>query len=923
MAGSPGYTHGSPPPMVFPPIPERAIPHLKPLYVNAHICGKPINKVFIDNGAVFNVMPLKTLRKLGKEIGDLSPVDIEMTSFTGQPTKPEGMIVAFIEVGPKVISTEGDQVFRMDANTNPFGSIEVVEKSVPKMVRVSGLLSKNQQEQMVTLIRVHMECMAWDYSEMPGLAHDLIEHRLLIKKGFRPYKQPPIRVSPELLPQIKEEIEKLLKVGFIQPCRYAEWLANIVLDEYVMPIANMLIDSAAGHQILSLIDGYAGYNQISLAEEDIPKTAFRCLGALGIYEWTVMPFGLKNAEATYQWAMNTIFHDLIGQSMEVYIDDVIIKSKDFDTHLADLKNVFLRMKQYNLKMNPTKCAFGVSAGNFLGFLVHEKGIEVDANKTKAVLTVQPPRSVKEVQSLLGKVNYLRRFISNAAGKLKPITKLLKNKATDFSWGPEQQEALTKPPVLVPPRGDQPIRLFVANSFDVMSSLLPQEWEDDKERAINYLSKTLAGPELNYTMPEKMCFSLVFACTRLEHYILPRETEVVSKVDMIRLIMHKPTMQGRLMKWAIKLAPFALQHRPIKAVKGQVVAKLLAEFSNNEPVENKMVPYIGSSPWKMFFDGSRSKGKSVAGVILEGPGARKISLQLQMEKMTHNSAEYESFILGLEALVAKGAQTVMICGDSQPVINQVLKRYACNYPHLRQYRDLVYHLLYRIAEVLIEHVPRTENRQADNLAQNACQQIIGNVDTNNDWRTEIMIYLESPNSVTPVSIRLKALRFQLIEGVLYKRTFEGVLLRCLGPEESIKVIEEVNGGICEAHRAGLNMRWAIHCMGFYWPKIFDDCIRFGKGCRECQRHGPLNHLPTVHDVTIMTELDPIIIPHGPITRSRARKFQLAITKCAKLQMDATAELYNDDQNKPCILLEIGSQVPRTIRPGAPYKALDLP
>ncbi|XP_051141733.1 uncharacterized protein LOC127258782 [Andrographis paniculata] len=568
-------------------------------------------------------------------------------------------------------------------------------------------------------------------------------------------------------------------------------------DEYVMPIADMLIDSAAGHRILSLMDGYAGYNQISLAEEDIPKTAFRCPGALGINEWIVMPFGLKNAWATYQRAMNTIFHDLIGRSMEVYIDDVIIKFTDFDSHLVDLKNAFIRMKQYNLKMNPTKCAFGVSAGNFLGFLVHEKGIEIDANKAKAVLTMRSPQLVKQVQSFLEKVNYLRRFISNAAGKLKPITKLLRNKATDFSWGRDQQkaleeikEALVNPPVLVPPRGDRPLRLYLANSFDVVSSLLVQEWEDGKERAIYYLSKTLAGPELNYSMPEKMCYSLVFACTRLEHYILPRETEVVSKMDLVRLMLHRPTMQGRLMKWAIKLAPFALRHRPLKAVKWQVVADFLVEFTSDGSSENKIMPYIGTSPWKIFFDGSRLKGKSGARVILEGPGGGKINLQLQMEDMTHNSAEYEALILGLEALIAKGVQSVLIYGNSQLVINQVLKRYACNFPHLHRYRDVVLHLLYRIGKVVFQHVPRVENQLADNLAQSACQQLIGSLDSGTDWRTEIMVHLESPNSTTHVRVRLKALRFQLIDGVLYKRTFEGVLLRCLGPEESIKIMEEI-------------------------------------------------------------------------------------------------------------------------------------
>ena len=128
--------------------------------------------------------------------------------------------------------------------------------------------------------------------------------------------------------------------------------------------------------------------------------------------------------------------------MEVYIDDVIVKSTSFEQHLADLEQSFLRMRKFNLKMNPAKCAFGVSAGNFLGFLVHQRGIEVDANKTKAIMNIKSPTTVKEVQSLMGKVNYLRRFISNAAGKMKPFTKLLKGaKGNDIEWGLEQEKAL--------------------------------------------------------------------------------------------------------------------------------------------------------------------------------------------------------------------------------------------------------------------------------------------------------------------------------------------------------------------------------------------------------------------------------------------------------------------------------------------------
>ena len=125
-----------------------------------------------------------------------------------------------------------------------------------------------------------------------------------------------------------------------------------------------------------------------------------------------MPFGLENAGATYQRAMNTIFHEYIGKFMEVYIDDVVIKSDAENIHLNNLRLAFEKMHRHNLKMNPLKCALGVSAGNFLGFLIHKKGIEVDKNKVKATIEAKHPSSKKELQIFLGKAKYLRRFISN-------------------------------------------------------------------------------------------------------------------------------------------------------------------------------------------------------------------------------------------------------------------------------------------------------------------------------------------------------------------------------------------------------------------------------------------------------------------------------------------------------------------------------
>ncbi|CAL8162369.1 unnamed protein product [Prunus armeniaca] len=221
---------------------------------------------------------------------------------------------------------------------------------------------------------------------MLGLPRRLVEHELKIREGFKPFQQPARRFSNEVQLKVKEEIERLLEAGFIRTARYVEWLAdyrNINLatpkDEYPMPVSDLLVDGAAKHELLSFVDGHAGYNQIFIAEEDVHKTSFRCPGAIGTYEWVVMPFGLKNAGATYQRAMNLIFHDLIGRTVEVYIDDVVVKSPSKADHVG-LRQAFNRMRACGLKMNPKKCAFGVTIGNFLGFLVHQRGIEVDKNK---------------------------------------------------------------------------------------------------------------------------------------------------------------------------------------------------------------------------------------------------------------------------------------------------------------------------------------------------------------------------------------------------------------------------------------------------------------------------------------------------------------------------------------------------------------
>ncbi|CAL2270385.1 unnamed protein product [Prunus armeniaca] len=312
--------------------------------------------------------------------------------------------------------------------------------------------------------------------------------------------------------KVKEEIERLLKAGFIKLAIFADWLANIVLvlkrktwavricvdyrnlneaspkDEYPKSMADMLVDRVAHNQMLSFMDDNAGYNQIMVAEEDIHKTAFMCPGHIGVFEYTVMPFGLRNAGATYQIAMNFVFHDMIGHSLEVYIDDVVIKFPEEGDHVSNLKRAFLRMRQRRLKMNPKKCVFGVQAGNFLGFLVHQRGIKIDKNKAKSIIEALRPRNQKELQSLLGKINFLRRFISNYAGKIQPFSSLLRLKQEHtFKWEEQHQQAfeeikhyLSNPPVMSPPKRGRPLKLYVSASEVSIGSLLVQDNKKGKE-----------------------------------------------------------------------------------------------------------------------------------------------------------------------------------------------------------------------------------------------------------------------------------------------------------------------------------------------------------------------------------------------------------------------------------------------------------
>ena len=191
-------------------------------------------------------------------------------------------------------------------------------------------------------------------------------------------------------------------------------------DDFPLPHIDVLVDKMAGSALTSFMDGFSGYNQIKMAPKDMTKTTFTT--EWGIYCYTVILFGLKNGE-TYQRMAMTLLHDMMHNEVEVYVDDMIVKSKDRESHTVNLRKFFKWIKEYRLRLNPQKCTFGVSAGKLLGFLVSDRGIEVDPSKIIAMLEMPPPKNEKEIKGFLGRLQYIIQFINKLTSSCEPIVTL--------------------------------------------------------------------------------------------------------------------------------------------------------------------------------------------------------------------------------------------------------------------------------------------------------------------------------------------------------------------------------------------------------------------------------------------------------------------------------------------------------------------
>uniref|UniRef100_A0A2N9FP82 Uncharacterized protein n=1 Tax=Fagus sylvatica TaxID=28930 RepID=A0A2N9FP82_FAGSY len=412
--------------------------HRRPLYLSATINEVQVRRALVDTGSCINLIPLSTIQAVEISQKKIQGAPMEIKGFDGVGEYTKGHIQLVLKVGPIVALTRFQVVDSMVpityywedlgcTNTSsfppPITNEEIKDASETDLRDLLERKKKRKAEASTSKSQPQCpSCFTVNEADVPESADTAetaaADPKISAKEEFK------VEV------QIAQEVKKLLSAGFIKPIQHPRWLSNIVpvkkkngqiqcyvdfrnlnkacpKDEFPLPNMDLLIDSAAGHAMFSFMDGFSGYNQIFMSPKDAEKTAFRT--PIGNFYYTVMPFGLKNAGATYQRTMTAMFHDMMHREIEDYVDDIVVKSKTRKDHFGILKKVFERCRLYKLKMNPLKCAFGVSAGKFLGFLVHQHGIDVDPTRASAIATMKPPTTHKELKSFLGKLSYIRRL----------------------------------------------------------------------------------------------------------------------------------------------------------------------------------------------------------------------------------------------------------------------------------------------------------------------------------------------------------------------------------------------------------------------------------------------------------------------------------------------------------------------------------
>nr|GEX32347.1 reverse transcriptase domain-containing protein [Tanacetum cinerariifolium] len=719
-----------------------------PMIIKAEMGGHCVHRIYVDGGSSLEILYEHCFSKFCPEIkSQLIPANTPLVGFSGEIIWPLGQISLLVKIGDEEHSTTAWMNFMVVRSPSPYNGIirsprvrkiraipstVAIHPEYPEQtVAIGSTLTEEGRKELCGLLRCHLDVFAWKPEDMTRVPRHIAKHRLNVREGCLPVRQKKRGQAPERNKAISEEVNKLVEADIMKEVHYHNWLSNPVMvkkhddcwrmcvdfkdlnkaclkDGYPLPKIDWMVESLCGYPYKCFLDAYKGYHQIKIAEKDEENMAF-------ITSQRILCYSKKPSD---------------------------------QRHRRNVQNT--QKNKHEIK--PQEVCLWDEGRHLLRIQRDVDGLRVSPNKVKAVLDLPSLKCLKDVQKLNGKLASLNRFLSKPAEKSLPFFKTLKKctEKSDFQWTPEAEgafkemkQSIAKLSMLTEPKEKEELIMYLAAAKEAINVVLMTE-RDGKQVPVYFVSCVLQGPEINYTLMEKLIIALISASKRLKIYF-HAHTIVVITDQPIKQLLSNPGVTERLLKWRFKLREYDIQYRPKTSVKGKILADFIMERPEDDvpdtPMEDKEeLP----NPWILFTDGSSCIDGSRAGLIITNPEGIEFTYALRFRfNATNNEAEYEALIASLRIARQMGKKAI----DEKKILAVV--------------EEEGHTWMTPVYEYLTEWILHEEKKKA---------------------RT----------------VRRKAGRYAVISEVLYKKSFLGPWLRCVGPLQENYVLREIHEGSCSMH-----------------------------------------------------------------------------------------------------------------------------